>query len=275
MKLNISLLSLLFVLTATTMSYAQVFKKLQKKLENHAEGKVDEILNGKNKNQNPGPGQNPENSSPLPIPTELVGEPFRAGTSLIFEDDINLEQPGHMASNWQTNSTGNVVSVPGAPGQWLQLAKGASYQLDSLLMLPGKFTVEFDLLTRSQTAQDLRDITFGFSKTNSTRNYIYGVANETNVATKLMFYYESVRTKSNNNGNESRLEYPLSNYANAIIHVGIEVNDQHMKVFLDDAKILDALIFNPRVPKHFFISTDNSSRNNASVYLSNFNIKGF
>src|SRR5690606_8968486 len=78
---------------------------------------------------------------------------------------------------WQTNSTGRVVQIGGAPGIWLQLADHASYQLDTLLQLPKKFTLEFDLLTRADNAGDLRNIYFGFSKNNCTRQYIYGVSN--------------------------------------------------------------------------------------------------
>src|SRR5690606_41963058 len=91
----------------------------------------------------------------LPISFDILTttEPFVGGHVLLFEDSLNYDTPGRMAKYWQTNSTGTVVEISGAPGKWLKLADQASYQLDTLLQLPQKFTLEFDLLTRANEAK--------------------------------------------------------------------------------------------------------------------------
>lgn len=274
-KITIVLLSLLGM---TLSSHAQLLKKIQRKMEDKVEKSVDGILNGKTAENN----QQPNTGTPGTTDGKNTGafdiltgsDPFITGNTLLFEDSLNYDSPGRMAKYYQTNSTGTVVEVSGAPGKWLKLADKASYQLDTLLQLPQKFTLEFDLLTRANDAKDLRTIDFGFSKNNSTRKYIYGVAKETNVYTSLQYYYENIRTSSNNNDNESRIDFPLSNYANAIMHVSVAVDGSRMQVYIDDHKVLDATVLEPTAPKHFFLSTD-SYRNNAVALIGNLRIRGF
>jgi len=269
---------LISVLSIAFHGHAQILKKIQRKVEGKVEKSVEDLLNGETAEKNP----QSTTSMPETVGPKTAGkfdiltksEPFKAGHVLLFEDSLNYDTPGRMAKYWQTNSTGTVVEISGAPGKWLKLADQASYQLDTLLHLPQKFTLEFDLLTRADNARDLRNIDFGFSKTNSTRQYIYGVANETNVYTSLQYYYETINTTSNNTNNQSRIEFPLSNYANAIMHISVSVDGSRMQVYIDEHKVLDATVLDSRTPKHFFLSTENY-RNNAVALISNLRIYGF
>lgn len=266
---------LISILGIALSSHAQILKKIQRKVEDKVEKSVDDLLNSKDKDKQPPNSTDSESPNTNGIFDVLTkSEPFLTGNTLLFEDSLDYDIPGRMAKYWQTNSTGTVVEISGAPGKWLKLADRASYQLDTLLQLPQKFTLEFDLLTRADQARDLRSIDFGFSKNNSTRKYIYGTANETNVYTSLQYYYETINTTSNNNNNKSRIEFPLSNYANAIMRVSVSVDGSRMQVYIDEHKVLDATVLDTQVPKHFFLSTE-KYRNNAQAFIRNLRISGF
>src|SRR5690606_36108446 len=86
--------------------------------------------------------------------------------------------------------------------------------------------------------------------------------------------YQVVTTSSQNTNNESRIEFPLDNYANAIMHVSMAIDGDRMQIYSDDRKVLDAIVLDPNAPKHFFITTDNY-RNNATAFISNLRIHGF
>lgn len=265
-ELGKAILTLVLIGSIGVTAQAQILRRVQKKVEEKVDQKVDEVLNGKSGTATASA------STPAGLPTLSEGAPFVAGSRIIFADDLRQDQEGRMPRYWQTHSTGSIVTVSGEDSKWLKLAPRASYQLDTLLSLPAKFTLEFDLLTRSGDAADIRNLSFGFSKNNTTRGYIYGVsADNTNVTTSLNFYYNTIRTSSNNTGNDSSFEFPLSNFANAKIHVGISVDNDEMQVYLNGAKVLDAVVFSPGVPKHFYISTDNW-RKDASVFVSNMRI---
>lgn len=247
---------------------AQILKKIQKKLEDKAEKKIDEVINEKDTDTS----VSTTSSTVAGLPSLEDVFSFTPGSRVIFVDDLSQNRTGNMPRYWQTNSTGSVATVAGVEGQWLKLAANASYQLDTLLDLPRKFTLEFDLLTRADNAEDIRNFDFGFSRSNTTRSYIYGVSNdETSMTTSLMFYYDAVSTSSSDTKNDSKLDFPLRNFANARIHVAIAVDGERMQVYLNKSKVLDAIVFNPGTPKHFYISTERW-RNNAAVYVGNLRI---
>src|SRR5690606_41717944 len=100
------------------------------------------------------------------------------------------------------------------------------------------------------------------------------VSDATNVYTRVRNNYNIVSTSSHNTNSESRLEFRLDNYANAIMHVSMAIDGDRMQIYIDDHKVLDAIVLDPNAPKHFFITTDNY-RNNASAFISNLRIHGF
>lgn len=258
-----------FLVTCMVFSFtnadAQILKKVQKRLEDKADKKLEDVLNGK-------PNNNTQPATSTGTPAMESGTSFLGGSDVIFEDDLSHETVGTMPRYWQTNSTGEVATVNGVDGKWLKLVPNASYQLDTLLALPKKFTLEFDMLTRSNQAADIRNFDFGFSRNNTTRSYIYGVsADQTSVNTSMMFYYDAISTASSDTENSSRLDFSLGNFANAVIHVAIAVDGERMQVYLNGSKVHDALVFLPDTVKHFYISTDRW-RNNAAVYVSNLRI---
>lgn len=250
-------------------SQAQVLKKIQRKLEDKAEKTVDNVLDKKQPKSETNSGS-VNTSGAIDILT--TSEPFLGGTQLIFSDDLRNDAVGSMPRYWQTNSTGSVVEISGAAGKWLNLAPQASYQLDTLLQLPSKFTLEFDLLTRASEAKDLRKIEFGFSKNNSTKKFIYGVSKEVSIYQALQYYYGNIST--NAGSHSSRLPFPLSNYANAVMHVSMSVDGERLQVYIDQQKVLDAAVIDVNAPKHFFVSTE-TYRNNAKAFISNLKIAGF
>jgi len=257
-----------FLWIAAPLPYASaqllknVQKKLEKKLEKKVDDKTDEILDGKNA---PKGTENNTSSSTNKMPNATYA--FVAGKQLIFEYDMSDAPEGRMPQYWTTNSTGVVSTIPGESGKWLKVSNDASYQLDTLLKLPQRFTVEFDLLTRADDAADLRDMHFGFTKNPKPKNYIYGVSNDgTVVSTFLQFYYENIRTTSNDTNIENRFEFPLDNYGNAIIPIAMEIDGEIMRVYVDKQLVFDGEALKVESPKHFYFSNERP-RNNAQVYL--------
>ena len=268
------LLALGGLIVAPQFGQAQLLKRLQKNLEKHIENKadnvVDNLLNGKEEEPASESAKTKAGRSGKPAASTGVYD-FVPGREVIFEDNMAKDAPGRMPSKWKTHSTGEVVSVEGAAGKWLRLESNASYQLAPLLQLPEKFTLEFDILTRSAEASDLRDILFGFSKNPTPKHYIYGSSDQTVINTELQFFYNNVATRSNDTGVENRVEFPLDNLGNARIPVAIEVNGTHMRVFVNRQSVLDTEALTLESPKYFFVSNDDT-RDGAQAYIGNIRI---
>jgi len=61
-------------------------------------------------------------------------------------EDFSQDAIGDFPDQWNTNSTGEVVTVNGRPGKWLSLAKDGVFMPEFINSLPENFTLEFELM---------------------------------------------------------------------------------------------------------------------------------
>lgn len=271
MKKILIIFSLTFTLLfcPTTLN-AQFWKKIQDKVEKKAEDVTDDILNGNEKKQSDdevGAGDSDE------IPYVESTFSFVRGGNIYFEDEFEEDDLGMMPTYWKTNGVGSVVEISGIPGKWLELGQRSSFKLDTLLSMPENFTVEFDIVTRSDKAQDLGAMTFGFSKDNSVRSWISDAYNDNSItSTEMHFWNQDITHSSSATDNRSSLDFPLSAYGNTVIHISVAVNKEQMRVYLDKSKLLDAKMFLNNPNKYFYISAPLEYDHGAKVYIGNIKI---
>lgn len=71
---------------------------------------------------------------------------FVAGDQLLFFDDFSEEFMGDFPSKWNTNGSGEIVSINDPTDKWFELKSGHSnYYIPDLPPLPEEYTIEFDL----------------------------------------------------------------------------------------------------------------------------------
>jgi len=269
MKLkNLSILAVLGLLAYSNPAEAQLLKKFQKSLEDKASQKVDDVLNGKKKVA--GPAAESTAAKDAPPPVEEVYS-FTPGSTILFESDFKRDSKGSMPKRWKTSSTGSVVSIPDMPGNWLALAPRTTYKIDSLLKAPENFTIEFDLVTRSDEAKDIGSMAFGFARDNSIKNYIYDAYNDNGITnTQFHFHNRDISNSSSDTKVYNTLSYPFANYANGLLHVAIAVEGETMRVYVNRSKVLDTRMLRKDLPKYFYLSAPFSYDNQAKVYFGNF-----
>ncbi|HET6766638.1 MAG TPA: OmpA family protein [Chitinophagaceae bacterium] len=69
---------------------------------------------------------------------------------LVFEDFIQ-DAVGDFPAKWNTNATGEIMTIDKIPGHWFAMGKTGVYMPDFIDALPDDFTLEFDMLI-DQTA---------------------------------------------------------------------------------------------------------------------------
>lgn len=72
---------------------------------------------------------------------------FIPGEKVIYYDDFMQEAIGDFPVNWNTNGSGEVVSLSGKPGRWLKFSGDGDFYPENIKVLPENFTLEFDLAT--------------------------------------------------------------------------------------------------------------------------------
>lgn len=269
--LRISTLTALSFMLYMAPSQAQIWNKVQKALEDKASKKVDDVLNGKKQT----PVQSGSSTSaPQGRPALEQVYSFVPGNTIMFESDFKYDTKGRMPKKWKTNGAGSVAAVAGMPGNWLALSERTTYKIDSLLTLPGNFTIEFDLVTRSSEAADIGAMAIGFARDNSIKNHLTDAYNGNAItSTQLHFHNKDITNSSSDTKIYNTVEYPFASYSNALIQVAIAVEGENLSVYLDKVKVLDAKMFKPAAVKNFYLTSPFSYEQGAQVYFGNFVIR--
>jgi len=75
---------------------------------------------------------------------------FVPGEKIVAMEDFTQDGVGDFPAKWNTNASGEVVTVAGQGGRWLKLTKAGVFTPDFITDLPDNVTVEFDVLVRPE-----------------------------------------------------------------------------------------------------------------------------
>ncbi|NVO21079.1 MAG: OmpA family protein [Bacteroidetes bacterium] len=93
---------------------------------------------------------------------------FVPGAKVLFYDDFSEAAVGDFPANWNTNTSGEVVTTNLFPGNWFKMIGEGSVALDEGLNLPDNYTIEFDVISHP-SGKDNENANFGF--------YLYSASN--------------------------------------------------------------------------------------------------
>ena len=71
---------------------------------------------------------------------------FVPGAKVVALHDFLGDAVGDFPAGWNTNASGEVVTISGKPGHWLMLTKGGVFAPTLSAALPDNFTLEYDLI---------------------------------------------------------------------------------------------------------------------------------
>ena len=278
-KLMLPMLLLIFTIPKAE---AQILKKLGKTAERAAERtverrvdrettkKTDQALDSilepgsKGREQDPqvsgGPAGNMGGSSPSGTGTDPVAGgdktiqvyskfDFVPGDKQLFFDDFGDDFIGDFPSKWNTNGSGEVVTLGNDPAKWFEMQPGYNtYYVPDVPYFPEEFTVEFDLYA------------YGIDqKTASTTVLNIIFSKSTKLAKEYDYYYPSlplcqyhpvgihVRNYTSNGGGDINNNI-TADIRDAVLnqpHVSIAVNNQRFRMWVDEKKVVDIPRFVP------------------------------
>lgn len=271
------------MLLAIPTANGQILKKLGKRAERAAERtverrvdkeaskKTDQVLDsilepGKKGEQEriykgdppppPPPPNNPQAGNPQDRNTPSMGgggeKPtlevyskfdFVPGEKVIFFDDFSNDFIGDFPAKWNTNGSGEVVTIGDSQQKWLEVLPGYStFYIPDVPELPNDYTIEFDLKAVGLDRQTSSTATLevGLSDTNSFDNgskYFHAVL------PFCQYHPVGIRVRNYESGQGSE----INNVVNADIrekvlgepHISIAVNDQRFRLWVDEEKYVD------------------------------------
>ena len=165
MKKIIFIISLLIFVS---LAEGQILKKIGDRVKNKAENKVnnkvdntvdktvDDASDAKKENEEKGTDINSSATDPAVKSNASSGNikayskyDFVPGEKIIVFEDFMQDAIGDFPDKWNTNSSGEIVTIEGKQGHWLKMTKGV-YMPEFIDSLPADFTFEFDLLVNAR-----------------------------------------------------------------------------------------------------------------------------
>ncbi len=167
---------------------------------------------------------------------------FIPGEKVLFFDDFSSTAVGDFPPNWNTNTSGEVVTNNIYPGNWFKLLGEGCVALEEGIKLPDNYTIEFDVVYSPKEADNVA-AEFGFylySAKNPKDLYEGGAVPGENGGIKMTFGYRS-----------SYSAYDVSGYTidgikdDAAMEAGKKyrlsfwVQKTRLRVYLDQVKVFD------------------------------------
>lgn len=131
--------------------FGNVLDKAKKKAEEKANKKVDDATNKKKdgnteeeKSSDASAGNNSTGTTSTGIKAYSKFD-FIPGEIIVVMEDFMQDAVGDFPDKWNTNSSGEVVTIDKNPGHWLLMPRPGIFMPEFIDTLPDNFTFEFDM----------------------------------------------------------------------------------------------------------------------------------
>ncbi len=163
---------------------------------------------------------------------------FVPGDELLFFDDFSNDFSGDFPAKWNTNGTGEVVTIGEDRKKWFEFKAGHGlFYIPDFPDLPEEFTIEFDMLTdglnQQTTSSAILKILLSDDTSFKEGNY---------AAAHIPFCQYSaigIRVRDRAGNINSVVEADIRDVVLQQAHVSIAVNKQRFRLWINESKYLD------------------------------------
>ena len=167
---------------------------------------------------------------------------FVPGDKLLFFDDFSNDFIGDFPAKWNTNGSGEVITMDDSSQRWLEILPGYTTYYVPDVTLPEEYTIEFDVLPLGLDA-----------KTSSSAILQVKLSDDPNFKRGANYFHTNIpfcqysaigfRVKNNVNGGTSDINNVIkADIRDAVInqpHISIAVNKQRFRLWVNEKKYVD------------------------------------
>lgn len=184
---------------------------------------------------------------------------FVPGGNVLFEDHFEKDAEGDFPARWNTNGSGKIVTIDGIAGKWLSVVHNSVINPVIDKALPENCTIEFDLFLQSDGQHTTPFIQFGLTQVRDILKedmgykdrFFMNISRYTEEDGKTIDY----GLKMDVVGNKS--DFPITSYANKVLHVSIAVNKTRIRIYFGDTKLIDLpRALTPVMRNNFFMNNN-------------------
>ncbi|MEP6610840.1 MAG: OmpA family protein [Mucilaginibacter sp.] len=184
---------------------------------------------------------------------------FVPGQSIIFQDDFSQDALADFPAKWNSNGSGKVTTLTGLNGRWLELKTNTAVTPEINKALPENSTIEFDLYLDAQNGQTTPFIQFGLTQV---KDILKGdLFYKDRLFMNIHRYAEqdghTVEYGLKNDVLGTKGDFPITSYANKVLHVSMALNKTRIRIYLDQTKVLDLpRALSPSMRTNFFLNSN-------------------
>ncbi len=178
---------------------------------------------------------------------------FIPGDKVLAVDDFNQDNIGDYPVTWNTNSSGEVVTVSDQQGHWLMVRKQGKFIPDYIKTLPDNFTFEYDVICNEKfnfyspalllyfvTGKNGKEV-FDFSfipweKRSGVKIGVHPANVASNGGTAIAESFQDGVSVVKNEVNTTQFN---SNAGKTKLHVSVWRQQQRLRVYLNEEKVFD------------------------------------
>ena len=242
---------LVLLLLPAFFMQAQFPKKILNKAKEKVSKPIDDITRGDKKNEK----SDGEVKDATTEPAASTGAPgslktyskydFVPGERVIGYEDFSTGSIGDFPAGWNTNASGEIVTVEGKPGRWLWITKPGVFTPEFPAPFPEDFTFEFDLLhgipingaNFKVCIAELSDVDQPQNYANATNQFWVevGTANTGTMDGVTRF----IGRKNANTSLQNTADAPILNDKNNPVHISIWRQKERVRVYINEQKTWD------------------------------------
>lgn len=215
---------------------------------------------------------------------------FIPGEKVIAEENFSQDAIGDFPAKWNTNGTGELVTIDGQQGKWLKFGPESIIYPEFVTNLPENFTVEFMLASSQPFSYYSTAFNFFFAPlANPAKNYVnwkrFGGDKKNGVLVALQPEAAGGNAMGqkwintfDETGDEiikNQTDFPEFNHENKnVVKVSIWRQKQRLRVYVNETKIWDIPKAFSATAKYNFVGfrTDGYHNDNDAYYLSNLRV---
>jgi len=173
---------------------------------------------------------------------------FVPGEKIVYSEDFATEAVGEFPAKWNTNGSGEIVTVDGIPGKWLKLQESTMYESSMKGNLPENYTVEFDVFLHYNEDRGVPWLTIGL-KGDILAGHTYGPQGELTLAPNNgpTEKRDAVMYRSLSKQGDMLLDATKKNFAviesqnkkKVPVHVAMWIQKERIRVWLNEEKVYD------------------------------------
>jgi outer membrane protein OmpA-like peptidoglycan-associated protein len=263
---------LLFAQYSQAQFLGHLKDKINQKVNEAVDRKIDKVSSRKGSANSSSSTAGTKNEGNVSLKTYSKYD-FVPGEKIIAYDDFASDAIGDFPGKWNTNASGEVMSVERKTGKWLNVSKEGIYIPLAIKTLPDNFTLEYDVVfIPPAAAAGPNTAGFGFQLAHvdfKKDHFIYHTAYAQFLVSPYRGYFQYESYKPNGDkvlNNETQVtgldRKHIQNY-----HVAVSRQKSRVRVYLNENKVCDLPAVLPGTENYNAIRFTTEQNNDGSNWL--------